>query len=44
MESVEGDCFIFYQVNLLAGAEDVYPIKFTVVEGDLPISTDDCGK
>ncbi|KAM7432359.1 hypothetical protein ABFA07_017191 [Porites harrisoni] len=31
------------KVNLLAGAEDVYPIKFTVVEGDLPISTDDCG-
>ena len=44
MESVQGDCFIFYQVNLLAGVVGVNLLQFTVVEGNLPISTDDCGK
>ena len=44
MESVQGDCFIFYQVNLLVGAPGVYVPLVTVVDGDLPISTDDCGK
>ena len=40
MESVEGDCFIFYQVNLLVGALGVYLPPVTVVDGDLPISTE----
>ncbi|XP_068685457.1 uncharacterized protein [Montipora foliosa] len=35
------------KVKLLAGAEilgqSVYPIKVPVLDGDLPISTDDCG-
>lgn len=35
------------KVNLLAGAKvfghDTYPVKVTVLDGDLPISTDDCG-
>ena len=44
MESVQGDCFIFYQVNLLVGVLGAYVPPVTVVDGDLPISTDDCGK
>ena len=39
---------LFHQVNLLAGGEvlgkSVYPVKVTVVQGDLPISTDECGE
>jgi len=35
------------KVNLLAGAkylgDGTYPVKATVMKGDLPISTDDCG-
>jgi len=35
------------KVNLLAGGsvlgKGVYPVKATVIEGDLPISTDECG-
>lgn len=43
------DNFFTSKVNLLAGAsilsdESAYPVKVTVMEGDLPISTDDCGK
>ena len=34
-------------MKLLAGGEvlgkGVYPVKVTVMEGDLPISTNDCG-
>ena len=39
---------IFQQVKLLAGGKifgkEVYPIKATVLEGGLPIETDECGK
>ena len=39
---------IFQQVKLLAGGKifgkEVYPIKATVLEGGLPIKTDECGK
>ena len=39
---------IFQQVKLLAGGKffgkGVYPIKATVLEGGLPIKTDECGK
>lgn len=35
------------KVNLLAGGKvlgkSVYPVKVTVIQGDLPISTDECG-
>jgi len=38
----------FCQVKLLAGGQvgdkSSYPVKVTVIDGDLPISTDDCGK
>ena len=36
------------QVNLLAGGKvlgkSVYPVKVTVIQGDLSISTDECGE
>ena len=39
---------LFQQVNFLAGGEvlgkSVYPMKVTVMQGDLPISTDQCGE
>ena len=39
---------LFEKVNLLAGGEvlgkSVYPVKVTVMQGDLPISTDQCGE
>ena len=39
---------VFQQVKLLAGAsiagEGLYPVKAPVVEGDLPINTNACGK
>lgn len=39
---------VFLQVKLLAGAkfldQGTYPVKTTVLDGDVPISTDDCGK
>ena len=38
---------LIQQVNLLAGGKvlgkSVYPVKVTVIQGDLPISTDECG-
>lgn len=38
---------VFKQVKLLAGGEvlgkGVYPVKVTVMEGDLPINTNACG-
>jgi len=38
---------VFEQVKLLAGGEvfgeGVYPVKTTVMEGDLPINTNACG-
>ena len=41
-----GNYSLFQQVNLLAGGEvlrkSVYPVKVTVMQGDLPISTDQC--
>jgi len=43
-----GDRLHLNKVNLLAGGsvlgKGVYPVKATVIEGDLPISTDECGK
>ena len=43
-----GNYSLFQQVNLLAGGEvlgkSVYPVKVTVTQGDLPISTDRCGE
>ena len=40
-------CAVFKQVKLLAGGEilgkGVYPVKVTVMEGDLPINTNACG-
>ena len=39
---------LFCQVKLLGGGQigdqSSYPVKVTVIDGDLPISTDDCGK
>ena len=39
---------LFEKVNLLAGGEvlgkSVYPVKVTVMQEDLPISTDQCGE
>ena len=39
---------LIQQVNLLAGGKvlvkSVYPVKVTVIQGDLPISTDECGE
>ena len=39
---------LIQQVNLLAGGKvlgkGVYPVKVTVIQGDLPISTDECGE
>ena len=39
--------WFFLKVKLLAGGKvlgkGVYPVKVTVMEGDLPISTNDCG-
>ena len=39
---------LFEKVNLLVGGEvlgkSVYPVKVTVMQGDLPISTDQCGE
>ena len=39
---------LFQQVNLFAGGKvlgkSVYPVKVTVMQGDLPISTDECGE
>ena len=41
-------CSLFQQVNLLAGGKvlgkSAYPVKVTVIQGDLPISTDECGE
>jgi len=38
---------VFDQVKLLAGGEflekSVYPVKTTVMEGELPINTNACG-
>ena len=39
---------LFEKVNLLADGEvlgkSVYPVKVTVMQGDFPISTDQCGE
>ena len=39
---------LFCQVKLLGGVQGgdkgLYPFKVTVIDGDLPISTDDCGR
>ena len=39
---------LIQQVNLLGGGKvlgkSVYPVKVTVIQGDLPISTDECGE
>ena len=47
MEELTSVFVVFKQVKLLAGGEimgkGVYPVKTTVMEGDLPINTNACG-
>ena len=42
------NCSLFQQVNLLAGGKvlgkSAYPVKVTVIQGDLPISISECGE
>ena len=47
LEDLRSVFVVFEQVKLLAGGEvmgeGVYPVKTTVMEGDLPINTNACG-